>query len=268
MKGPTIKLGAERPKGVSYLLQYRFGRDFQAAGGLPGAPSRPPSEEERAYLAELDAKTPAEISAIVAQVDAERAAERDRTHPYNVASAMADVAHWARADIWTMHEAVTLSLGRDPRCVSHKGVMKYAEVAFMTEYQERFDLISRAHLPSRAPPSVYLRWRRAKMRDAPTNLLEAIARFSPPPSEKPPLSEAIAEPTLGDTERQTFLKIILGMAIEQYGYEPGAARNKAVSAIREDLAGVGLDVTDDTIRAKLKDAVDRVLPGDWRSRKS
>ena len=55
------------------------------------------------------------------------------------------------------------------------------------------------------------------------------------------------------------------MAIEQYGYEPGAARNKAVSDIREDLAGVGLDVADDTIRAKLKDAVDRVPPGDWQS---
>ena len=55
------------------------------------------------------------------------------------------------------------------------------------------------------------------------------------------------------------------MAIEQYGYEPGAACNKAVSDIREDLAGVGLDVADDTIRAKLKDAVDRVPPGDWQS---
>ena len=67
------------------------------------------------------------------------------------------------------------------------------------------------------------------------------------------------------TERQTLLKLVLGMAIEQYGYEPGAACNKAAPDIREDLAGVGRDVADDTIRAKLKDAVDRVPPGDWQS---
>ena len=41
-------------------------------------------------------------------------------------------------------------------------------------------------------------------------------------------------------ERETALKLIIGMAIEQYGYDPDASRNDAIKNISEDLAEWGL----------------------------
>lgn len=55
-------------------------------------------------------------------------------------------------------------------------------------------------------------------------------------------------------ERETFLKIILGMAIKGYAYNPDAARNTAVSDIQNDMAELGFEVSNDTIREKLKEA--------------
>lgn len=59
---------------------------------------------------------------------------------------------------------------------------------------------------------------------------------------------------LGEKERTTLLKIIIGMAISGYRYDPAAQRNDAVSEISQDLAKLGIAVTDDTVRSKLQDA--------------
>jgi len=59
-------------------------------------------------------------------------------------------------------------------------------------------------------------------------------------------------------ERQSLQKMILGMAIEQYGYDP-SARGSAVSQIADDLGGHGLSLDEDTIRKQLKMAAEEVL---------
>ena len=54
-------------------------------------------------------------------------------------------------------------------------------------------------------------------------------------------------------ERETLLKLITGMAKAWYGYDPKAARNPSTPEILSDLARVGVSVSDDTLRAKLKE---------------
>jgi ribosomal protein S16 len=57
---------------------------------------------------------------------------------------------------------------------------------------------------------------------------------------------------MGTRERESLLKLVIGMAVGGYGYDPTAARSEQPAAIADDLStnGVSLDV--DTVRKWLK----------------
>lgn len=61
-----------------------------------------------------------------------------------------------------------------------------------------------------------------------------------------------------EKERPQILQLILGMAIDCYGYMPGGSKNRATGnkkgSIRLALQNVGLDVDEDTIRKYLNEA--------------
>ncbi len=71
---------------------------------------------------------------------------------------------------------------------------------------------------------------------------------------------AIARPNVATRERDTLLKLLIGMAVEAYRHDPAATRSAAPSEIAGDLAKHGLAVTDDTVRKYLKEAAATVLP--------
>jgi hypothetical protein len=55
-------------------------------------------------------------------------------------------------------------------------------------------------------------------------------------------------------ERQTLLKLVLGMAIKGYAHNPDAARTSTAAEISGDLEQLGISVSDDTIRKYLTEA--------------
>lgn len=61
-------------------------------------------------------------------------------------------------------------------------------------------------------------------------------------------------------ERDTFLKLIIGMAVEQYGFDPKSKRNEATGNIQSDLESCGLSMDADTILKKLREASDLLPP--------
>jgi hypothetical protein len=66
---------------------------------------------------------------------------------------------------------------------------------------------------------------------------------------------------LGARERESLLRLIVGMAIKGYAYNPKAAKNTATKEIADDLRLLGLALDEDTIRKYLSEAKDH-LPGD------
>ncbi len=66
-----------------------------------------------------------------------------------------------------------------------------------------------------------------------------------------------------ELERNTMLKLIIGMAIDAYGYSPDKSRNEATGtnkgSIRAGLETRGIFVDDDTIRKYLNEAKELVL---------
>jgi hypothetical protein len=75
-------------------------------------------------------------------------------------------------------------------------------------------------------------------------------------------SSPLPEPTLTTRERETLLKLIIGMAIGGYSYDPKASKNPSITDIISDLESLGLEVSDDTLRAKLKAATMLLPPVD------
>lgn len=68
------------------------------------------------------------------------------------------------------------------------------------------------------------------------------------------------EKSLGKRERETLLKIVIGIAINGYGYTPNSLKSPAPKEIADDLSKLGLNVSDDTVRKYLREAVETVLP--------
>jgi hypothetical protein len=60
---------------------------------------------------------------------------------------------------------------------------------------------------------------------------------------------------LDGKSRATLLKMILGMAIDGYGYDPRAARSPIPKQIADALLLLGLSITDETVRDWLKTAM-------------
>lgn len=72
---------------------------------------------------------------------------------------------------------------------------------------------------------------------------------------------AVDESALSTTERNTLLKLTVGMAIKGYGYDPRASKSASPKEISDDLAELGIGVSDDTVRKYLRRAAETVLPG-------
>ncbi len=62
-------------------------------------------------------------------------------------------------------------------------------------------------------------------------------------------------------ERESLLKMLIGMAIKGYGHNPKASRSTTAKEIASDLALIGLHMDEDTVRKYLAEAKE-LLPGD------
>ncbi len=61
-------------------------------------------------------------------------------------------------------------------------------------------------------------------------------------------------------ERESLLKLVIGMAMKGYSYNPDAFKNNATTEIVNDLTLLGISITDDTVRKYLTEAKSKVLP--------
>lgn len=60
--------------------------------------------------------------------------------------------------------------------------------------------------------------------------------------------------SLGTRERDTLLKLVIGMATKGYGFDPKVQRSTVIPEIAVDLEAAGVTVTDDTVRKYLREA--------------
>jgi len=143
---------------------------------------------------DLEAMTPTQLEEIVRtedQKDLEALRAKEAAEELNLffhqASANADFAFWAKMPIWTLDEAISLSLGKDPRVVNwdsvNGGGEQYVLAAlikslFPKDYAQRRELVRRAlsvrDLVDPIRPEVYLVWAQSTFDSVPTELVEQV----------------------------------------------------------------------------------------------
>lgn len=89
-------------------------------------------------------------------------------------------------------------------------------------------------------------------------LLKEVIDYEDKHGQEKSLQAESKEPTT--RERNTLLKLVIGMAIKGYAFDPNASKSAATSEIANDLAEVGVSVTDETILKYLREATRVVLP--------
>ena len=192
--------------------------------------------------------------------------------------ARADFAYWSKIARWTLEEATALSFGKAPEFVNWDKIEAYhGQSSFADDYSKRRSLLLRAQeakeLPVLISPAEFISWAEQTGIALPQELVDAVRASAGRIEDRRSLAaerdelreevkrlkeEAAREKPLSTRERETLLKIILGMAIERYGYNPTAGRSPIPKQIADDLATLGISVSDDTVRQKLKDAFDTI----------
>lgn len=251
--------------------------------------------EERALLTSLAAKTDDEIADLAnglrerkareaqARIDSEEAKQ-----PFSRPSANADFDHWAKVSLWTIEEAVALSLGKSPAAVNKKFMEHYRQLGYGLPklFMNRLEIARRAVLSQQLYDPIYsqlfLAWAARMKIDVPEGLIAAVealgiqvadwktlfddsqAKRSSERLEAEAtirsLEERIEEltsatkPDVSTRERETLLKLVISMAIKGYSYGPEGKKNTATTEIASDSAAIGVPVSDDTVRKYLNEA--------------
>jgi hypothetical protein len=88
------------------------------------------------------------------------------------------------------------------------------------------------------------------------HILELERQLQDVQIQQVPFSAAAPAPekSLSTRERESLLKLVIGMAIGGYGYDPSAGRSDQPAAIANDLTRIGLSLDVDTVRKWLKEA--------------
>ncbi|CEG55683.1 hypothetical protein [Legionella fallonii] len=206
----------------------------------------------------------------------------------------ADYLYWCRVPIWSIWESALLLLGKDPEKVGQFKLEEYQRRfpldAFTVKFKRLISLLSRymwcGELKNQIPPSALLTWaEQLQLEDIPIGLKETLLSLGKHVDWKiqyeqlnKQYNEAVKLLTEKDQQietlsnlesnqqqlgRKTLLKMILGMAMHKYAYDPAAKQNAATgskkNSIHAGLALSGISVTDETIKAYLDEAKDIVL---------
>jgi hypothetical protein len=107
----------------------------------------------------------------------------EQTPFYNRQNAQADFKYWAKVPLWTLDEAVALSLGKNPFLVTWSAVEEYADTSsFAAGFANLRHLVLRAkeaqQLPELVSPDAYIAWAKANSVLLPPELEESVQAFS------------------------------------------------------------------------------------------
>jgi len=219
------------------------------------------------------------------QEQTEKAAIEEVSFWFNSASCRPIYHHWAVMSYWTLEEAILLSLDRNPEQVTAKKVKSHSGISrFSRNLFYRLKLAQRAKgigkLFDPLLPPLFVSWAKTTGLILPMELIfavdnahgvhhnwkdecERLTEFMNGMNEKlqdartrlaniKPSETPKAE-VLGQRERSSMLKLIIGMAIGGYGLDPIVSRSRQTKEIADDLLKAGVSLDEDTVRKYLSE---------------
>lgn len=169
--------------------------------------------------------------------------------------ARADFKFWAKMPVWTIEEGIALALEKDPEVVSWSVLQSSSEVSYAERYRRKRMLAQRAvtigRLSDPCAPADFLKWAIHYGVQFPPDLQTAVADYNRE-CERRIQGDGHGGVTAPESESQKTLnlafKIIAGLSIAIYKRDPTKKKNDAHAEMASDLALVGIDVGEKTIR--------------------
>lgn len=175
-----------------------------------------------------------------------------------------DYLHWARKKRWSNPEMLSLSLGFDPSNLS--AVLVQAERDEDDFEGKRLELfcarseIVTSHFPTSSrldlsqTPVEFCEWATKLKLEVPSALFEAVnqihgAKFKAVRLHKPARSQADDD---DPREIVTLRKLVIGLAVKGYAYDPKAQRSSVPTEIQGDLDQLGITLDKATILKHLR----------------
>ena len=250
------------------------------------------AQAAKAFHHELTALSDAEIDKRIAEAERLEEEAREAAHPFNAPDAIADDGvydYWAKAAYWRVEEAVALLMARDPKVVLRETTKRgeytprFHPSSCGPKFEALLELAERAvyakQIFRRTKPATILAWAKARRISVPERL-EAISeeyghrtpdwkaaydqqvdQIKALEAQIAELADAASTPTPKPAsaitrERNTLLKLVLGLAMDCYGYRPLSPRSSTASDISGALLGQGISISEDTVRKYLADAAE------------
>lgn len=174
-----------------------------------------------------------------------------------------DYEHWARMPFWTLSEAVYLSVNLVPDCDYDEPPENFDKrlSPVLIEFRKLNELIDRARrsgeLEKSTRPIDFLKWAQAKQIDLPKELEQRVRDIA---GMKQPSNDT--EKALSTKERDSLLKLVIGLAVGGYSYNPKEKRSEAVPDIVGDFERLGIALSADTVRKWLRQAAEFLPPSE------
>lgn len=198
-----------------------------------------------------------------------------------------DYDFWCKADHWSHEEFIGLIVGRQPKRII---TMLEYRLTPKTDCGQRVQQLKTLLVRARdkrfidwdASPRSLIAWAKTKQIELPEHLLNTAEKYGLMLEEeevqssrrasadftnvfrmKPdqPVPTPIASSSTATKEKESLLKMVIGMAVEGYAYDPDKRRNPTAKEVSDDLAKNGISLDEDTIRKYLKAGAE-LLPGD------
>lgn len=267
---------------IDYLTSKKFGilatlapamRSFNSGAGIKSEIT-PQENEIEAYKVTLRNMDKTELLTLHKQMldqDKERnrqaAINEENNRFYNLGNAKADFNHWAKAEYWTLDEAIALSFGKEPKIVNLPAIQKLLDKSvFCQTYAKRYDLAKRAtfckQFNDAIPPVYFLNWADDMDIELPQGLLDNVKNYAGQAinwrheyAELKSRYGVISEQPKPESTRKSenLLQALAAIAIDAYGYDPDSAKSTAPKDIADALARLGHKVDPKTIRGWLRE---------------
>ena len=280
---------------VIFLVSRRFPGRWGVSVTKPPFPKslHDGSSEAIAYEAELRNLPHAELTSLVEaemqklwdESDARQAAEHERLY-FNPPNSEVDFEHWGRLAHWELQEAVALSFGRSPEKVNYYKMKSSAHTSTSAAaYLKRLQIVDRARVSRQIfdpiRPDDFLTWAAWMEIEVPLPLALVVGKFAPRREDwkvryereaaahattRQELDGLTANTKVADgklvsiKERESLLKMVIGMALEKFGYAPDVARLPTTGRIANALRTRGIPLDEDTIRKYLQEGRELLPP--------
>jgi len=175
----------------------------------------------------------------------------------------ADYLHWSLFPEWRLFDFIVLTCERDPRIFEGAAISAVKSLPYWPEVDRRLEL-ARAHVDADIidevePPTRYVEWARQVLIEVPPALVAAVEAYEERAGRRKPAEQPKPIEHLGTRERESLLKLVIGMAVAGYGHDPRARRSDKVAEIAADLERLGIGLSDDTVRKYLREGAE-LLP--------